>query len=620
MNTINSKKLGHISQIGKDFRTIVSFLSRKRKMQLFFLLMFQVVGGFSEMLSLGALLPFLSAISNAKELFRRPELQPAINFLGIENETQMIIYASVAFIAAFSFVNIFRIFTFWIQNKMSVIVGSDLARRFCNQILNQDFEYHLNANSGVLISRTITDLSSVLQFISGAMMISAQGVAVLSIITAIVMYDATSAFVIFSTTLVLYVIIARINKKQLIRNSYTVSDSHALTIRNLQIGLGGIRDVLLGNKQQQFLDRYTESDRAYRQAAANTQLLRILPRYLIEIAGVTILASMAAYYTVSQGGVFGTLPLMGALAMACIRILPAAQQIYNSFVGMQSVHVSVDRVLDILKLPIRKTKKSEEYPLNAPKNSIELSNVWFRFKGDREGKAPSGWVLKGVNLSIPVNKTIALVGKTGSGKTTISDIVLGFLFPEKGTLCVDGQRVSEENIASWRTHLASVPQSIFLIDATIKENIAFGEMRDEIDMDKVKQACKLSQIDDFIESRPEKYNEIMGENGIRLSGGQRQRIGIARALYKKASVMVLDEATSALDNKTEKILMQTIAELHGQQTILIIAHRLDTIKKADIIYEIQDGRVVAQGTFEELMRSSASFREIALAGEKEAVA
>ena len=244
------------------------------------------------------------------------------------------------------------------------------------------------------------------------------------------------------------------------------------------------------------------------------------------------------------------------------------------------------------------------------KNEITMDDVWFRFRAHDDKTEPSDWILKGVNLSIPVNKTVAFVGKTGSGKTTISDIIAGFLMPEKGGVFVDGQPIHAENLVSWYKQIMCVPQSIFLLDASVKENVAFGEKPDDIDIERVKKACALAQIDKLIESRPLQYDEIIGENGLKLSGGQRQRIGLARALYKNAQVLILDEATSALDNQTEQAVMKTIAKLHDSYTIIIIAHRLDTIKKADLIYEVGEGQIVASGTFDELLEASKSFQAI----------
>ncbi len=613
----NTKNLGSVIQILSDLRRIVTYLSPHKRIQLLILLILQIISGFAEIVSLGALMPFLSAISNAHGLMNNSTVQPLIEFFNIQTEKDLIIYASAGFAAAFTFLNLFKIFVFWLQSKMTVTLGCDISNNFFRQIVYQDFQYHINSNSGDLISRTFNDLNAVLHFISSTMMIITQIISILAIITAILYYNPAVSLGISSTVILLYLIIATLNKKRIVKNGQIVSDSRAVTIKNLQIALGGVRDVMLNNLQEKFIERYSVSDHAFRTASRSTQFLSMLPRYLIEIVGVVTLISVATFYTVSDAGVFGALPFIGALAMATVRILPAAQSVYNSYALMQSVHVSVKRSLDILDLGMTPLTFSPESTIGAITKEISLKDIWFHFDAmdhkTTTAKEPH-WILRGVNIEIPANKTVAFVGKTGSGKTTLSDIILGLLSPQKGSLSVDGIDITQDNIANWRQCVASVPQSIFLIDASLKENVAFGVRKEDIDLDKVKQVCKLAQIDDLIQSRPNHYDEIIGENGLKLSGGQRQRLGIARALYKNASLLVFDEATSALDNKTEANVMETISCLHGKHTMLIIAHRLETIKKADLIYEIQNGIIVAQGTYEELLEKSPSFREIALGG------
>lgn len=607
----NAAKLGNFSSILRDLFKIINIFSSRRRVQLILLLLLQIIGGFAEVLSLGAVIPFLSAISNVSSIIEKPEIQPFMNFFHIDGERNFIIFTSVAFAAAFTFVNIFKMFIFWLQNEFTVALGSDINKKFFAKIMYQDFEYHLNTNSGSLISRTFVDLSFILSFVNSAMLISAQSISILAIVAAVIYYNALAAIIIFSSTLTLYFIISSLSKKRIVNNGKVISDSRAVTVNNLQAALGGIRDVFLNNNHKYFIDNYAVSDKKFRVASINTQFLSILPRYLIEIIGVIVLVSVSVFYSISDGDFFGAMPLIGALALATIRILPAVQVVYSSYASMQSKHVSVERALNILSLKIQNSKPIEVNNLPKPAKSICLNDVWFRFKGG-ENTNQSDWILKGVDITIPVNKTVAFVGKTGGGKTTISDIILGLLVPNKGSVSVDGIPINNENLSNWRVHVSSVPQSIFLIDASVKENVAFGEKAKNIDIERVKKVCALAQIDELIESRANKYDEVIGENGLKLSGGQRQRIGIARALYKESSVLVLDEATSALDNKTEKTVMNTISKLHGSKTIIVIAHRLETIKNADLVYVIDNGKVVAKGSYDELLNNSDIFRDIAL--------
>ena len=609
------KNLGNLKTIIQDLAEILPKLSTQRRLQLGALLFLQIISGLTEIISLGAVLPFLSALSNASELLQKEEFSSIFQFLNISTEKHLIIASSAAFVTSFIIVNCFKFFTFWCQIRISCAIGNDLNKVIYKKLLHQDFEYYLSTNSSTIVSRFVQDLQTTLNFISSSITIVTQCVTIIAITMAIFLYNPQMACILTLSTAFLYSVISMFNKKKIVYSGEVVSNSRAKVINILHVSLGGIRDILLGNKQDVQVKRFSEADRNFRYSTAKARLLTVAPRYALELIAVTILVSMGAFYTLSAGGLFGALPMMGALAMATVRILPSAQAIYASYAKMQNQHISVVRALKLLNLSNKleddnDATSTQDITLN---DHISLENIWFRFhtKDDSEKKF-SDWILKDVTIKIPINKTIAFVGKTGSGKTTLSDIILGLLLPEKGCIKIDNKEINRSTLKQWRNLTASVPQSIFLMDATIKENVAFGTEIDKIDLDKVKKSCQLAQIDELVDSRPQKYDEIIGENGLRLSGGQRQRIGIARALYKGASVLVMDEATSSLDNKTEKNVMETISNLHGQQTIILIAHRLETIKKADIIFEIQNGSVVAQGSYEELLKNSESFREIAL--------
>ncbi|MFM7561031.1 ABC transporter ATP-binding protein [Cylindrospermopsis raciborskii] len=279
------------------------------------------------------------------------------------------------------------------------------------------------------------------------------------------------------------------------------------------------------------------------------------------------------------------IPILGALALAANRLLPALQGCFSSIASLRGNQISLQKVLEKLGMPVDMLPIPQGIgkPLN---QSLQFRNIWFRY-------SPSTpWVLRDLCLEIKANTTVGFVGTTGSGKSTTADLILGLLQPEKGEILVDGEPLKGERLANWQRTIAHVPQSIFLSDATIAENIAFGVPLAEIDMKRVQEAARLAQIADFIEGREGGYQEIVGERGIRLSGGQRQRIGIARALYKRASVIVLDEATSALDNTTEKEVMAAIEGLSHQLTVILIAHRLSTLEKCDRIFQLDQGQVV----------------------------
>jgi len=327
----------------------------------------------------------------------------------------------------------------------------------------------------------------------------------------------------------------------------------------------------------------------------------------MEAIVMILFAALAYGISRENQAIVTALPVLGAMAIGAQRLLPVLQQGYVAWAGIAGSRASLADALDLLDQPL---PVEALQPAPAPlhfQDAIRFDAVRFRYTNG------GPWVLDGINLTVPKGARIGFVGSTGSGKSTALDLLMGLLMPTEGELLVDGRPVNGNRLRAWQRTIAHVPQSIYLADTTLAENIAFGVPRDAIDLQRIQQAARQAQIADFIESRPEGYNAFVGERGIRLSGGQRQRIGIARALYKQAGVLVFDEATSALDNATEQSVLDAIEGLSRDLTILLIAHRLTTVRRCDTIVELERGRVVAQGTYEQLLESSPSFRKMALA-------
>jgi ATP-binding cassette subfamily B protein len=350
---------------------------------------------------------------------------------------------------------------------------------------------------------------------------------------------------------------------------------------------------------------YRQADHVLRRAQGDNVFIAQSPRFAMEALGMVLIAALAYVLSHQAHGATTVLPVLGALALGAQRLLPALQQGYAAWASMAGSHASLAATIELLDQPLPVELLS---PAPAPlpfRNAIRFRNVRFRYSSD------GPWVLDGLDLTIPQGARIGLVGGTGSGKSTTLDLLMGLLVPTEGEVMVDGQVVTGSLARAWQRTIAHVPQSIYLADTTMAENIAFGVPRAEIDLERVRDAARQAQIADFIESRPEGYDAHVGERGVRLSGGQRQRIGIARALYKRASVLILDEATSALDNETERSVMQAIEGLQRNLTILLIAHRLSTVRHCDTIAELEHGRIVAQAPYEKLLQCSQSFRRMA---------
>ena len=387
-----------------------------------------------------------------------------------------------------------------------------------------------------------------------------------------------------------YGAIAWLTRRRLVHNSQCIAQQQTQVVKALQEGLGAIRDVLLDGTQKVYSDVYGKAILQLQRAGGENTYISQAPRYAMEALGVALIAAFVLALSHRPGGVAAALPILGMLALGAQRLLPLMQQLYGNWSVVSGSNAALADVLGLLDQPLpAEANQPEPEPL-ALKDTIRFDNVSFHYGSN------SPWVLDGINLTIPKGARIGFIGSTGSGKSTALDLLMGLLEPTQGKILVDGQPVNLDRQRAWQRSVAHVPQSIFLADATIAENIAFGIPPEQIDLDRVRMVAQQARIAEFIESRPEAYNAIVGERGVRLSGGQRQRIGIARALYKQASVLVFDEATSALDNETEQAVMQAIEGLSKDLTLLIIAHRITTLKNCDVIVKLDDGEITERWT------------------------
>jgi ATP-binding cassette subfamily B protein len=393
----------------------------------------------------------------------------------------------------------------------------------------------------------------------------------------------------------LYGMVIRFTKTHLKDNSKTIADKSTQMIKSLQEGLGGIRDVLIDGTQQFYCKLYRSADLPLRRASGNIVFIGGSPRYAMEAIGMTLIAGLAYLMIQQEGGVVKAIPVLGALALGAQRLLPALQRAYSSYSQIKGSKSSFEDVLNLLD---QRLPEYADQPLPEPipfAKEIKLNNLNFRYSED------SPWVLKNINLSLKKGSRIGFMGFTGSGKSTLIDVIMGLLPPTEGGLMIDNQIINNQNRRAWQAHIAHVPQNIYLSDSTIEENIAFGIEKKLINHQRVKKAAQQAQIAELIEQWKDGYQTFVGERGIRLSGGQRQRIGIARALYKQADVLIFDEATSALDNETEQAVMKAIDDLGKEITILIIAHRLTTLKDCSNIIKLDKDHFVYTGSYKEIV-------------------
>jgi len=586
-------------------------LAYRRQWQFVMLMILMLVSAFAEVVSLGAVLPFLGILVAPEHVFNHPIVTNMVQAWGITSAEQLVLPLTVAFALAALMAGVIRILLLWASTRLAVSSGADFSFEVYRRTLHQPYQVHVARNSSEVISGISNKVNNVVFGVLVPLLILVSSTVLFVVIMfALIAIDPIVALVAAIGFGASYALITWMSRRRLHRNSQRIAYKQTQVVKALQEGLGGIRDVLLDGTQSVYCEIYRQADHPLRHAQGSNVFIAGSPRPAMEALGMVLIAALTYGLSRQVGGITTALPVLGALALGAQRLLPALQHIYGAWASIAGSHTSLVDTIELLDQPLPvEIMQPAPTPLLFKKD-IQFRDVRFRYSND------DPWVLDGLNLVIAKGARVGFVGSTGSGKSTTLDLLMGLLTPTEGKLLVDGQPISGIRVRAWQKNIAHVPQSIYLADTTLAENIAFGVPSDTIDLDRVQQAARQAQIADFIESSPEGYQAYVGERGIRLSGGQRQRIGIARALYKQANVLVFDEATSALDNSTEQSVMEAIEGLNRDLTVLLIAHRLSTVRGCDNIVELEHGRVVAQGTDEQLLECSQSFRDMAMVAGK----
>lgn len=571
-------------------------IHKRRRLQFILVLMLTVIASISEMLTIGAVFPFITSLISPHKLFEVNALKPIMTYFNIVSTHDLVLILTSGFCLLAITAGMVRVCLLWASNQLSCRVGSDLSIDIYRKTLYQPYSVHINRNSSTLISGLTVKSNAVVSGVVNPLLILISSLMMLfAILISLLIIDAAVALYAIGIFTIIYTVIIKFTRKRLKANSAIVTSELTYAVKALQEGLGGIRDVLIDGSQQTYCTAYQSADYKMRRAQANTLFVGQCPRYLIESLGTTLIALIACQLVLGERGLDGALPVLGALALGAQRMLPIIQQAYASWATILGNHGNLSDTLDLLNQPLPEPNHLKRMETLSFEREIELNNISFKYHND------SATVLKDITLKIPKGARYGLIGETGSGKSTLLDILMGLLEPTSGTLEVDGVVIENQNQRGWQNLIAHVPQTIFLTDLSVIENIAFGVPKEHIDLDKVMLAAKQAQVADLIESWPAKYETVVGERGVKLSGGQRQRIGIARALYKNAQVIVFDEATSALDTKTESEVIQAVENLGKDVTIIMIAHRLSTLKLCDKIVEINSGRIQRIGPYEEIV-------------------
>ncbi len=599
------------------FQTISYFynlLPQNEKKKLYFLFAATLNMSCIEMVGIASIMPFMAVVSNPAVIRTNRWLQKIYGYFQFDTTHSFLLFLGIILFVLLICGNIFKALTVWLTLKYGNRVRYVLERRLLAQYLSRPYSFFLNRNTSDMGKNVLTEVRNAIDgcFIAGIQVVSC-GLVILFIMCLLLTVEPLIALTIAVFLGGAYTGIFLLARRKLTRISKEQMYAQTMKFKTASEALGGIKDIKILGRERQFLKKFVVHAERHSLNTVAAGTISLLPKYVLEVLSLGGILLITMYFIGAKNNSASQMvPVLAVYAFAGYRILPALQQIFS---GIATVRLNLP-VLELLhrdlsadegdsdpELFLEKRRQLQPFPFC---NTLELKNVTFCY-----GAAQEPAVNK-INIEIARNTSIGLVGATGSGKTTIVDIILGLLIPTSGQLLVDGIEISAKTLASWQRNFGCVPQQIYLCDDTVTRNIAFGVPDGMVDMPAVIRAARIANLHGFVEKiLPHGYDTIIGERGVRLSGGQRQRIGIARALYEDPEFLVMDEATNALDGLTEEAVMEALGALSGKKTIIMIAHRLTTVKNCDIIYIVEHGHITSKGTYDELRRSSAWFQSAA---------
>ena len=566
-----------------------AILDKGQKAKIGGLLFLTLIGSILETLSVAMVLPFIEAILDEESFIKNKYVIMAMDLLNLSNIRSLVYILLIGLIFMYIFKNVFLVFLTYLQSRFVNNNRSRCTTNLLSQFLHRPYEYYLYAESSVIVRTIYGDMDNVFNLLFQCMSLVVELVVSVGLIIFLMVTDVKMMLVVVALLGMATLVIMKVIKPKLGEAGDKARDAQAGMYKWILQPASGIKDVKVLRKEGYCTEMYRDSVTRYSNYQVTNNVLTNMPRMLIE---TVTMVGVLSYVGVSMamGVDMSTLAsLMSAFALAAMRLLPSVNRV-NTYIAniayfepaLNYIYDNVDSA-DIRDREYNAEKNSEAGEIEIAKE-IKLSNITFAYPNTDKN------IFDGADMVIPVGKSVGVVGPSGSGKTTIIDILLGLLKVQGGTVESDGKNIMD-NYSSWLSHVGYIPQSIYMLDASIKENIAFGVPADELDEDRVWQVLEQAQMKEFVSSLPDGINSQIGERGVRISGGQRQRLGIARALYHDPELMIFDEATSALDNDTETAIMEAIDALHGSKTLVIIAHRLRTIENCDLIYEVRDGKI-----------------------------
>ena len=576
----------------KDIKKLRILMDKKQKKQMAALMVMMIIGAFLEMTSITLVIPVVTAVIQPDVLDKYEIVRSVCNLLHINTTLQFTIVSMIALILIFIAKDAFL---FWQQKRMYRFVFTNqfqTAERLLRSYVNKDYEYFLNAETSV-IQRSITaDINNMYTLVLAMLQLVSEVIVFLFVGVTLFILDPLMTLTLCVLLIVTLLVIKRIIKPIMNRTGKANQDYGASMYEWITQTVTGIKEVKVNAKEQYFIGEYLKQGKGYINAMEVYSMFANTPKLLIEAVCITGMIAYMLVLVLTGADVGNMIPTLSAFAFAAVRLMPSASRINNQLTQISFCEPFFFNVSDNLLDDISEEKIDLSYAVEAKKKlpvtkEICLSQITYKYPNTEK------YIFDHADLTIPVGSAIGIVGGSGAGKTTIVDIILGLLKPEEGKITADGVDV-QEHYREWLKNIGYIPQMIALLNADIRKNIAYGVKEEDIDEDKLRHAIEEAQLDSFVDGLPDGDRTGIGERGNRISGGQRQRIGIARALYEDPEVLILDEATSALDNDTEAAIMESINRLHGRKTLIIIAHRLQTIEKCDMVFRVETGKIVKE--------------------------
>lgn len=569
--------------------------SERKSALILFGLMF--IGMLLETLGVGLVVPLITLMMQDDLIARYPVLQPSLEFLGNPSQSQLIVGAMLSLIVIYLVKNLFLAFLAWRQMRFAYGIQQHLSQRLFTMYLRQPYSFHLQRNSAQLVRNVTGEVSLFTGAVNNSLNILTEALVLIGIASLLLLVEPVGALIVASILGVIAWAFYRGNRARISQWGEARQYHEGLRIQHLQQGLGGVKDVKLLGRESDFLAQYQIHNTQSAKVAQLQATLQQLPRLWLELLAVTGLVILVLAMIGHGLEMASIVPTLALFAAAAFRLMPSVNRVLTAMQTLRYGLPVIDTLYEELKLEVPDAKENFAAASPGLRHEIRLNEVSYTYQG---ALSPA---LNGLNLSIKVGEFVGFIGSSGSGKSTLVDIILGLLPCDSGRVEADGQDI-QENMRAWQNQIGYVPQAIYLTDDTLRRNVAFGLPNEQIDDDAVQKAIKAAQLEEFVATLPDGLETVVGERGVRLSGGQRQRIGIARALYHDPSVLVLDEATSALDTATENGVMRAVNALQGSKTIIMVAHRLSTVEHCDRLYKLEQGRIVAEGTPQEMLSSS----------------